>query len=266
MTAELSVYPLLALTLAASLGGGLVKSYYSKRVSASSGGYYLYNGVSSLVSAAVLTVMGRSHAVSAFTLSLGVLFGAVTAVQQVTNAAALAVGPWSYTSVLISLSTVIPALSGAIFWHEKLTPAGIAGIALLAVGVLQKVHGSSSHSGELYDFLITAFVFSAVFSFILFARCAKKDRKSGARTVPDRPLPLLAAMFAAAGIAAALNNAINLRLAGTMNSAVFFPVVNGGGLVLTTAASVIFFHEKLTARQYVGLAAGIAAVLLICIK
>ena len=39
MTAELSVYPLLALTLAASLGGGLVKSYYSKRVSASSGGY-----------------------------------------------------------------------------------------------------------------------------------------------------------------------------------------------------------------------------------
>lgn len=299
MTAELSVYPLLALTLAASLGGGLVKSYYSKRVSASSGGYYLYSGVSSLVSAAVLTVMGRSHAVSAFTLSLGVLFGAVTAVQQVTNAAALAVGPWSYTSVLISLSTVIPALSGAIFWHEKLTPAGIAGIALLAVcillsvnkkkdgksaspkwfalsmsaalctgiiGVLQKVHGSSSHSGELYDFLITAFVFSAVFSFILFARCAKKDRKSGARTVPDRPLPLLAAMFAAAGIAAALNNAINLRLAGTMNSAVFFPVVNGGGLVLTTAASVIFFHEKLTARQYVGLAAGIAAVLLICIK
>ena len=243
--------------------------------------------------------MGRSHAVSAFTLSLGVLFGAVTAVQQVTNAAALAVGPWSYTSVLISLSTVIPALSGAIFWHEKLTPAGIAGIALLAVcillsvnkkkdgksaspkwfalsmsaalctgiiGVLQKVHGSSSHSGELYDFLITAFVFSAVFSFILFARCAKKDRKSGARTIPDRPLPLLAAMFAAAGIAAALNNAINLRLAGTMNSAVFFPVVNGGGLVLTTAASVIFFHEKLTARQYVGLAAGIAAVLLICIK
>ena len=106
MTAELSVYPLLALTLAASLGGGLVKSYYSKRVSASSGGYYLYNGVSSLVSAAVLTVMGRSHAVSAFTLSLGVLFGAVTAVQQVTNAAALAVGPWSYTSVLISLSTI----------------------------------------------------------------------------------------------------------------------------------------------------------------
>ena len=140
MTAELSVYPLLALTLAASLGGGLVKSYYSKRVSASSGGYYLYNGVSSLVSAAVLTVMGRSHAVSAFTLSLGVLFGAVTAVQQVTNAAALAVGPWSYTSVLISLSTVIPALSGAIFWHEKLTPAGIAGIALLAVCILLSVN------------------------------------------------------------------------------------------------------------------------------
>ena len=83
------------------------------------------------------------------------------------------------------------------------------------------------------------------------------DRKAG--------LGLLAALFIAAGVGVALNNQINLYLSGVVPSAVFFPIVNGGGLVLITASSVLFFREKLTARQWVGLALGIAATLLLCL-
>ena len=76
-------------------------------------------------------------------------------------------------------------------------------------------------------------------------------------------LPL--ALFIAGGVGVALNNQINLYLSGVVASAVFFPIVNGGGLILITAASVVLFREKLTIRQWIGLALGIAATLLLCI-
>ena len=49
-----------------------------------------------------------------------------------------------------------------------------------------------------------------------------------------------------------------------MPSAVFFPIVNGGGLVLSTAASVLLFREKLGVRQWIGLAMGTVSVLMLC--
>jgi multidrug transporter EmrE-like cation transporter len=76
---------------------------------------------------------------------------------------------------------------------------------------------------------------------------------------------LLLALFIAGGVGVALNNQINLYLSGVVASAVFFPIVNGGGLILITAASVVLFREKLTARQWLGLALGIVATLLLCI-
>ena len=76
---------------------------------------------------------------------------------------------------------------------------------------------------------------------------------------------LLIVLFAAGGVGVALNNQINLYLSGVIPSAVFFPIVNGGGLILITLASLVFFKERLTGRQWIGLGLGIAATLLLCI-
>ena len=73
------------------------------------------------------------------------------------------------------------------------------------------------------------------------------------------------AMLIVSGVAIALNNIINLYLAGVMDSAVFFPLVNGGGLVLGILAGLIVFREKLTAMQWIGIACGVAATLLLCL-
>lgn len=67
------------------------------------------------------------------------------------------------------------------------------------------------------------------------------------------------------GICIAFNNVINLYLSGKMPAAVFFPTVNGGGLILGVIAALIFFKEKPAPKQWAGLAAGIAAVILLCI-
>jgi drug/metabolite transporter (DMT)-like permease len=46
---------------------------------------------------------------------------------------------------------------------------------------------------------------------------------------------------------------------------IFFPIVNGGLIFLTTIAAVIFFREKLRPRQWVGLALGIAMLAIIAL-
>ena len=66
------------------------------------------------------------------------------------------------------------------------------------------------------------------------------------------------------GICVAINNKFNLYLSGVMDSAVFFPIVNGGGLVLTTLAAVLLFREKLSKKQWVGIVLGITSVVFLC--
>ena len=68
----------------------------------------------------------------------------------------------------------------------------------------------------------------------------------------------------ASGVCVAVNNKLNLYLSGVMDSAVFFPIVNGGGLVLTTLAAVLLFKEKLSTKQWIGVVIGIASVVFLC--
>ena len=92
----------------------------------------------------------------------------------------------------------------------------------------------------------------------------RKGEKEQKEKLIWKKLLLWGALLVVAGIAIAFNNKLNLILSGIMDSAVFFPLVNGGGLVLTTVGGVIFFKEKLTVLQWIGVVVGIASVVLLC--
>ena len=125
---------------------------------------------------------------------------------------------------------------------------------------MQKWHQNTRFSGELDGFLFIAFVISTVYSLIMIVIESKKTGK----TFKQEITPMLVIMMAIAGICVAANNKINLYLSGVMDSAVFFPVVNGGGLVLTSIASWLLFKEKLSLKKWIGIFIGIVAVLLLC--
>lgn len=298
---NIPVLVLFVVTLAANLLGGLVRTYYSKNISQSLSGYHLFNAVSSLVcGAALLALSGGELPMSLYTLLLAILFGIITAAQQITNSAALSVGPWSYTSVIISMSTVITALSGVLFFDESIRVTQLLGIALMVlclilsvkkesdeqqkrslrwillslascvfsggVGIMQKIHQSSDYRGELTMFLIIAFICSFLFSMgdLLLSHIRHTDKQDA--LLEKKPAVwLLCVLFIAGGIGVALNNLVNLYLSGVVDSAIFFPIVNGGGLILITIASLLFFHEKLSRRQWLGLVFGIIATLLLCL-
>lgn len=62
------------------------------------------------------------------------------------------------------------------------------------------------------------------------------------------------------GIANIFNMYANILVPGT----ILFPVTSGGIMVLTMAVSALIFHEKLSDRQWIGIAIGVVSLLLIC--
>jgi drug/metabolite transporter (DMT)-like permease len=48
-----------------------------------------------------------------------------------------------------------------------------------------------------------------------------------------------------------------------MPSAVFFPIVNTGGLILTLLAATLLFKEKLTRLQWIGIVLGLISSLFV---
>ena len=291
----------LLLSLAATLGGGVAKKYYTEKELTGISAGFVFNAVSCLTATLVLLCWGSFGQASAFTVLLGVLFGAVTAFQGIANIAALQAGPMSYTSVIISFSTLISALSGVAFFGETIGWIQIVGIAMMlasfvlaikkerdekkanfkwlvlclltfaatgAIGIMQKVHQSSAYRDELNAFLIIAFISSALFC-TAFAVLLKKrvDRVAHTKerlSKSKKKFWRLLGIMLASGACMAVNNKFNLYLSGVMDSAVFFPVVNGGGLILTTLAAVIIFGEKLSKKQWIGVALGIASVIFLC--
>lgn len=106
---------------------------------------------------------------------------------------------------------------------------------------------------------MTAFLCSTVVAFIMLA----KERKKEESLKPYLGwLPITVMIFT--GLSAAMNHKFNLYLSGVMDSAVFFPIANGGALVLTAAAAVVLFRERLSKKQIVGIVLGIAAVIFLC--
>ena len=127
---------------------------------------------------------------------------------------------------------------------------------------MQKVHQSSAHKDELGIFLVIAFLFSAVYSFITARKAVIGGQKM--TVMADGRIKKLMIFSVVCGIGIALCNQINMYLAGVMEAVIFYPIVNGGSMLLTTLAGVLFWHEKLSRRQWLGLVMGGMAIFLLC--
>ena len=300
----MNTYVTLAISMAASLAVTLFRKAFAGKGRDDSLSRHLFNSGVSLIAAIILFAWnGFKFSSSVFTLILGIIFGLVVAIQHIANLKAIAVGPLSYTTVIISLSTIIPALSGALIWNEKIALIQIFGIALMMlclilsvnkntggkkaslswllycgvaflfgglIGVMQKWHQSSEYAAESSEFLIIAFVASFLYSVIsalvlALSESKKADPEQAVKTtVKEAFIPIMLFIMLVCGAGSAINHKLNLFLSGVIPSAIFFPVVNGGGLILVTVCALIFFKERLSLKQWIGLFVGIVSVVLLC--
>lgn len=279
----------------------ILRTKFCKNEVASAADLYSFNGFSSLLSMlALLVVCAVSNSLalpSVYTVLMGVAFGIITALCAVFNMKALEIGPMSYTTVICYCSMLIPSLSGMVLYNESISTIQYVGIVFMiasflcavdrkndrigaslkwfvfcmiafltsgAVGVMQKIHQNSPHKSELGMFLILAFGVSAIFSQLTVLYL--KHRKGQSVTVYQKEKRSRYIWYSIlCGIGIGLVNQINLYLAGAMDSVIFYPVFNGAMILLTSLIGVVFWKERLSVKQWIGLIMGSIAIFLLCL-
>lgn len=223
--------------------------------------------------------------VSIFTVTLGLFFGVITALSNFYKMRALSSGPMHITLLVTTSSMIIPTMSGIFFGEsfglfklflviiligfiylsfEKSDNRQTNGKWLLfcvlaflfqgSIGVLQKIHQSSEHKGELNGFLLVAFICSLVYS-RLRTRKSYRELNFNKKHI---------AFAVVCGVCTYIMNFLNLRLSGLLPSRLFFPLVNGSAIILSSLMSVLLFKEHLSKKQTVGIIGGITTLIALC--
>ncbi len=224
--------------------------------------------------------------ISAFTVLLGLLFGVVTALSNLFKMLSLSNGPMNITLLVTTSSMIIPTMSG-IFFGEAFSLAKLCIVLILigfiylsvskrddtkiskkwflfcllaflfqgTVGVLQKIHQTSVHKTEVSGFLFIAFICAIVFCFLRNRGCDQK-------ITLDKKTVFIGLICGGCTFGM---NYINLKLSGLLPSQLFFPLVNGSAIVLSSLMSIILFKERLSKRQTIGLVGGILSLIAICL-
>ena len=224
--------------------------------------------------------------ISGFTVLLGFLFGVVTALSNLFKMLSLSTGPMNITLLVTTSSMILPTMSG-IFFGETFSLAKLCIVLLLigfiylsvskqentkaskkwllfcilaflfqgAIGVIQKIHQTSTYKTEVSGFLFIAFACAILF-------CAFGCRGSEEKIPLDKKTVLIGLICGGCTFGM---NYINLKLSGVLPSQLFFPLINGSAIILSSVMSVLIFKERLFGRQTIGLIGGIISLIAICL-
>lgn len=281
---------LLGLSVVLSTGRNL----FSKNLSEVQFGtkpFFLCQGALFLCGGAALVLFGEISfgSISPITFVYAIIYGLLLILAQWFYTAALAKGNTALCSTVYSLGFIFPTLSGAIIWAEAFSffdllgilcaisavilsgrkpqakgntaksyyfiPLVIAMLASGGLGIVQKLQQTSDYAEQKSVFLLIAFLLAAGIS-LLFALFIKK---ATANFIHPRKL----AVASCIGLFFGCCNLLNTSLAGLLPSAIFFPTLNIGVILLSMICGVIFFKEKISKKELVVLTSGGLSILLL---
>ncbi|MBQ9805847.1 MAG: EamA family transporter [Clostridia bacterium] len=255
----------------------------------------LFNGILFIAIAGVmalvfpLTIPNTTMILSALSVSV------FTFLFQTTYAMAMGCGPVSLTVLIVTFSQFITITASVILYDEKIYLTQLIGmaflilsmflnlksdgenkkamslkwliptiVAMLANGVastLQKVFGKNNVGIEGADttFLCLIYLFAALFAFLLFTL----RRHTGVHTKATMRIgkAVLLYTLAIAAILAIYQKCYMIALV-EIDSAVLFPTHNGLQSLVMTFIGVLFFKDKLSKRQWLGVACGLLCIVL----
>ena len=283
------------LFLALSISLSTVRTLLSKKLSRIEFGnkeFYIFQAIIFFTGAASLCIFGKPFPFyPSPMLFYAVIYGILLILAQWMYTAALSCGNTALCSTVYSMGFIIPTISGALFWSEKLNIFDIIGIlfAVLALifsgksksnekriesgkyfvplfismlsagglGLMQKLQQKSDFSDQRGGFLLFSFIIagliSLIFSFIKKNNAIKKSDKNS----------YFSAIFV--GFSFGCCNILNTLLAGILPSALFFPVLNIGVILTTTFISIIFMKEKTESKDYSVLICGILSIVFLTV-
>lgn len=202
---------------------------------------------------------------------------------------AMKLGPMTASSLISLYGMIIPTISGPLFWHEPFGIIQFSGVTLMLIsmfllsvnersnknidkkwfpviiavfflsgmaGVIEKIHQSTDGRNEKAQFLCIAYLIMFVISLCGRFMLTNKSKK----IVSVKRVSLIGII---SGVIIGVYALTNLTLAGKLNSTVYYPVANGGALILTVVVSATVFHERCTVKQLVGIIIGLVSVILL---
>lgn len=249
---------------------------------------FLFNFFCALVWIIILLPLCGVPTLNAQTLFYGGVYGLASAMFLFFKMQAMSNGPVAITTLIGNCSLVLSTAAGVLLWREKVAPLQVAGVLLLlvalalcayqkgtgggttakwrfysfgffvlagAVGIILKLI-SNAQPNALNCVVFISAVFMAVFHFLAYLFC---KAKTGAVLHFTKVDYLLAALCGTVGCT---YNRLNAFLAGRIESIIFYPLFNGATILLSLLFGFLLFREKITKKQAVGFAVGLAALLL----
>ncbi len=238
----------------------------------------------------VILLMTQSCSISVYTVVLAFLFALASSGMQTTLLQALKHGPLSFVNFIqTSGGLVIPSLFGAIFLKQGISVIQTVALFVLVIsmamimnlkkgdtgktlvkswlpnavvsmiccggiGIIQSLFQSSDYNNEIYEFLTITFIFIILLNFIQWKFAERKNSANFSMRSKVFIQPIVSGAFM--GIV----NVLNLFLIGVMPSIIFFPLANGGLLILTILAAIVFFRERIKAIQWIGIILGLVCM------
>lgn len=229
------------------------------------------------------------NGISLFTVLVALIYGVMLLCAQWFYTIALSNGKTAVCVTIYSFGFLIPTLSGAIFWNEKITVFGTLGILMVipvilisgiskksngekksvkayllplliamlcsgGLGVVQKVQQKSEYANQTNAFILIAFIFCFVVSLLFFLALKKGEDPIQRKNFLS--CTAIGAFFSTC-------NLLNTYLAGKLDSAIFFPILNIGGILLSSVLGIIIYKERLTKKDISVLLLAIAAIVLV---
>lgn len=251
-------------------------------------GTYLFLGVLSLSASLFFAVA------SGFKLNfqLGVLFYSLLIAITYSAAnyfafKALMIGPLSLSSLIGAFSLVIPTTFGIIAYNEPITVWYLVGIVFLVLSifltnsnskgggkvsfkwilcsvlgavmnglfsVVQSLQQKSFDGMYRNELMLIALFLSSLFFFGMSYATERKKIKSCIRDVWIATI---------VGGSSGIGNLFKMILMSLMNLSLIFPLINAGGIIVTSAIAILFYREKLTPKQYIGVVCGIVTIIFV---
>lgn len=239
---------------------------------------------------------GRWGLPSGQTCLLALLYGALLIAAQWFYTAALSAGNVALCSTVYSMGFILPTLSGALLWSEAFSLLDLCGVlcsvaailcsglmgrrreagkgtryflpltvAMLAsggLGIVQKTQQKSDFASERGVFLLIAFLLASGASLLVALTLGRRERTRE----EDFPLFRMPSMLGTAALVGAFFgccNLLNTLLAGMLESAIFFPTLNIGVILLSTVTGILIYRERLRKKDLTVLLLGIGAILLL---
>ena len=286
-------YFLLAASIVLAVCKSSLYNSYAKKSNPTLGATFRFNAISYGVAAliALIGMLVSAEGISLTTVLCAFFYATIVISLQTISITAMRVGAMSTTSICVMYGMIIPSVAGPIFWHEPTGFLQIAGILMMLIslwlikgktqeersaktkswiilaafafllsgmaGVMEKIHQSTAAKDEKMPFVFTACIFMFAFSLIAGAISRRKGEKG--EKISFDPIPLLS------GLVIGFYSSVNLILAGKLDSMIYYPIANGGAMLLTVFVSAIVFKERFDRMRMIGTGLGLLGILCLSI-